>query len=147
MGEFEDQFEDELESEDEGDEIINAEDEGMEIDGVKVDGEITRAQEDDDEPEPEAQVYLPGDKLEEGQTLEPDQSAYVMLHRLNVTWPCLSFDTLVDHLGSERRQFPHTAYFVAGTQADTARNNELMVMKASSMHKTIKDGSEYQFGS
>ena len=95
-----------------------------------------------EEAEPESQVYLPGDKLEEGQVLEPDQSAYEMLHRLNVTWPCLSFDVLKDHLGSDRQRFPHTAYWVAGTQADVAKNNEVMVMKASSMHKTIKDGGE-----
>lgn len=68
-----------------------------------------------------------------------------MLHRLNVTWPCLSFDVLRDQLGSaaERQKYPQTAYFVAGTQADTAKNNELMVMKASSMHKTQKDGGEF----
>lgn len=65
-----------------------------------------------------------------------------MLHRLNVTWPCLSFDFLKDHLGSDRQKYPHTAYFAAGTQADTAKNNELMVMKASGMHRTNKDGSE-----
>lgn len=111
--------------------------------GVKVDGEIQRPEGDeDDEAEPEAQVYLPGDALEPGQQLEPDQSAYEMLHRLNVTWPCLSFDFLKDHLGSDRQKYPHTAYFAAGTQADTAKNNELMVMKASGMHRTNKDGSE-----
>lgn len=63
---------------------------------------------------------------------------------MGVTWPCLSFDILHDHLGpaAERVAFPHTAYFVAGTQADVAKNNELSVMKASSMHRTQKDGSE-----
>lgn len=142
MGEFEDQYEDELESESGEEDAADAEP-GMEIDGVPVDDEIQRVDDDDEEgQEPEAQVYLPGDKLEEGQTLEPDQSAYEMLHRLNVTWPCLSFDHLRDHLGSNRQKFPHTAYLVAGTQADVAKNNELMVMKASGMHKTNKDGGE-----
>ncbi|CAO1633636.1 unnamed protein product [Parajaminaea phylloscopi] len=141
MGEFEDQFEDEMESEDEAE---GEGEEGMEIDGVRVSGEIHRPDDDEDDAEgeeQEEQVYLPGDKLEEGQTLEPDQSAYEMLHRLNVTWPCLSFDHLSDHLGSNRQKFPHTAYMVAGTQADVAKNNELMVMKASGMHKTQKDGN------
>lgn len=87
-------------------------------------------------------MYLPGAPLEKDQVLEPDQSAYEMLHRLNVTWPCLSFDTLRDHLGSDRATYPHTAYLVAGTQADTARNNEVMVMKASSMHRTQGDDGE-----
>lgn len=149
MGEFEDQFEDELESEGDSDgEVVDARDEDedgtMEIDGVKVDGEIQRPEEEEDEEEEEeAQVYLPGDKLEEGQTLEADQSAYEMLHRLNVTWPCLSFDILQDSIGWDRQTYPHTAYFAAGTSAEHAKDNELMVMKASGMHKTNKDGSEY----
>lgn len=148
MGEFEDTFEDEFE---EDGEVIDNESEDdedddgntMEIDGVKVDGEIQRPDSDDEVEEP-TNVYIPGvgAPLESGQTLEPDQSAYEMLHRLNVTWPCLSFDVLQDHLGTNNRRYPHSAYFVAGTQADTARNNELMVMKASSMHKTNKDGGE-----
>jgi ribosome assembly protein RRB1 len=152
MGEFEDTFEDEYEDEKATGEVIDnaSEDEdedegeeGMEIDGVKVDGEIQRP-ESDDEAEPPTNVYIPGvgPSLESGQTLEPDQSAYEMLHRLNVTWPCLSFDVLKDSLGTVNRKYPHSAYFVAGTQADTAKNNELMVMKASSMHKTNKDGGE-----
>ena len=87
---------------------------------------------------------MPGSApLPEGHTLVPDQSAYDMLHRLNVTWPCLSFDFLRDNLGSQRQSFPHTAYLVAGTQADVAKNNEVLVMKASSMHRTSRDDGMY----
>ncbi|EPQ29087.1 uncharacterized protein PFL1_03376 [Pseudozyma flocculosa PF-1] len=159
MGEFEDQFEDEFEDEevdhnarnDDDDDSDNASDdedggEEMEIDGVRTDGKIRRADEEEDgtadkaAAAAEVQAYIPGvNKLEEGQTLEADQSAYEMLHKLNVTWPCLSFDHLRDHLGSDRQGFPHTSYFVAGTQADIAKNNEIMVMKASSLHKTQGD--------
>ncbi len=143
MGEFEDAFEDELEEE----EFDDGE--------MSVDGEITRDDEDDeeedDDEEEEAEdtkVYLPSQHPDStGVQLEPDQSAYEMLHRLNVTWPCLSFDILPDSLGSERAAFPHTAYFVAGTQADQPKNNEVLVMKASSMHRTNKDGGEYTFHS
>lgn len=148
MGEFEDTFEDEFEDEEANGQVVDNEsdedDEAMEIDGVKVDGEIQRAESDNEENVP-TNVYIPGvgAPLENGQTLEPDQSAYEMLHRLNVTWPCLSFDILRDSLGTNTRKYPHSAYFVAGTQADTAKNNELMVMRASSMHKTNKDGGEY----
>lgn len=116
--------------------------------GVKVDGKITRLDEEDEEDSnlPEPQVYLPNSSqpLTEGQVLEPDQSAYEMLHRLNVRWPCLSFDILQDHLGSERNQFPHEAFLVAGTNAGdgNAKENELMIMKASSMWGTGKDGGE-----
>ncbi|KAE8271488.1 hypothetical protein A4X09_0g850 [Tilletia walkeri] len=160
MGEFEDEFEDEIEVDGaDGGEVIYAADSDDEeddeedgdtvmIDGVPVHGKIQQLDEDDedDDTQPqtqETQVYIPGThKLEEGQTLEPDQSAYEMLHRLNVTWPCLSFDVLADHLGSERRKFPHTSYFVAGTQADQASKNEIMVMKASQMYRTQKDGAD-----
>lgn len=151
MGEFEDQFEDEF---DEEDAVIAARDsddeddddaDTMEVDGMKVDGKIQRPEDDEaDGAEPEAQVYIPGTtKLEEGQTLEADQSAYEMLHRLNVTWPCLSFDHLKDHLGNDRQSYPHTSYMVAGTQADTASHNEIIVMKASSLHKTQNDDGKF----
>ena len=159
MGEFEDQFEDEFEDEDaththqadddDGDDDDDDDgDEGMEVDGVKVSSKITRVDDEDGDEaqaqQPESQVYIPGvNTLQDGQTLEVDQSAYEMLHKLNVTWPCLSFDHLRDHLGNDRQSFPHTSYFVAGTQADVPKNNEVMVMKASSLHKTQNDDSEY----
>lgn len=157
MGEFEDAFEDEFEEEhasdeddeDEGDDGNDDGEGGMEIDGVRVDDVIRRPEDEEEgdeegDQEPETKVYIPGvgEPLAQGQKLEPDQSAYEMLHRLNVTWPCLSFDVLQDHLGSTSRRYPHTAYFVSGTQADTAKNNELLVMRASSMHKTQKDGGK-----
>ena len=148
MGEFEDAFEDEIEEEEFDDEA--------EQDDMSVDGEITRPEddedeeEDDEEDEADTKVYLPSQHKantnSEAVPLEPDLSAYEMLHRLNITWPCLSFDILRDTLGVERGQggggFPHTAYFVAGTQADQPKNNEVLVMKASSMHRTNKDGGE-----
>lgn len=127
MGEFEDPFEDEIESDGE---IVQNEDDDMD--------------EDEDEPEVQTKPFMPGTmQLEEGQTLVPDQSAYHMLHRMNVTWPCLSFDFLRDHLGSQRQSMPHTAFLVAGTQADTAKNNEVLVIKASSMHRTQHDDGTY----
>ncbi|CAD6906402.1 unnamed protein product [Tilletia controversa] len=159
MGEFEDEFEDEIEVDGaDGGEVIYAPDSDDEededdngdtvmIDGVPVHNKIQQLDDDDEDDEQpqtqEKEVYIPGThKLEEGQTLEPDQSAYEFLHRLNVTWPCLSFDILADHLGSERRKFPHTSYFVGGTQADLASKNEIMVMKASQMYRTQKDGAD-----
>ncbi|WFD42336.1 Ribosome assembly protein rrb1 [Malassezia psittaci] len=134
MGEFEDPFEDEMESEDEGVVVDAAENGEMEIEEEEDD------EEEEEENEPVTEAYVPKAKeLREGQTLVPDQSAYHMLHRMNVAWPCLSFDFLRDHLGNQRQAFPHTAYLVAGTQADVAKNNEVLVMKASSMHRTSKD--------
>lgn len=44
--------------------------------------------------ENELEVFLPGQELKEGEILVHDSSAYDMLHSMNVTWPCLSFDFL-----------------------------------------------------
>ena len=135
MGEFEDPFEDEIESDGE---VVNNQGE-MELEEVE-----NEALDDEETSAPPTEAYMPGVMpLEEGQTLVPDQSAYHMLHRMSVTWPCLSFDFLRDHLGSQRQTMPHTAYFVAGTQADTAKNNEVLVMKASAMHRTSRDDGTY----
>lgn len=62
-----------------------------------------KMEEDEDEDEQEPGLYLPGQPLEEGETLEADQSVYVMLHNLNVRAPFLSFDVLEDSLGEERK--------------------------------------------
>ena len=143
MGEFEDPFEDEIES-DEGEVVDAADEEGMEIDGVPVSGKIQEIGDEDEEVPAPAEAYIPGvNKVPEGQALVPDQSAYDMLHRMDVNWPCLSFDFLRDHLGSQRQTMPHTAYLVAGTQADTAKNNEILVTKASAMHRTSRDDGTY----
>ncbi|KAH7572146.1 hypothetical protein JRO89_XS04G0211200 [Xanthoceras sorbifolium] len=64
-----------------------------------------------------AKVWQPGvDKLEEGEELQCDPTAYNSLHAFHIGWPCLSFDILRDSLGLVRNEFPHTVYFVAGTQ-------------------------------
>lgn len=62
-----------------------------------------KMEEDEDEDEQEPGLYLPGQPLEEGETLEADQSVYVMLHNLNVRAPFLSFDVMEDSLGEERK--------------------------------------------
>jgi len=86
------------------------------------------------------QVFIPGrDKLEEGEVLDFDNSAYDMLHSLTMEWPCLSIDILQDKLGAQRKKFPMTTYVVAGTQADTPQNNKVMVMKMSHLCKTKHD--------
>ncbi|KAF0492453.1 WD40 repeat-like protein [Gigaspora margarita] len=128
IGEFEDPWEDEFESESE--DIIE-------------DTEAASDNENAMEIEESAdQVYLPGQELGKDEFLEADQSVYEMLHSLNVKWPCLSFDILHDSLGEERKMYPATAYIVAGTQADKPKNNELIVMKMSQLHKTQNDGDD-----
>nr|KAJ3421404.1 ribosome biosynthesis protein rrb1 [Polyrhizophydium stewartii] len=133
MGEFEDAWEDEIDDDDEGEVVIapdsDDEDEAMEQDD-----------EDDDDAEKDVQVYLPGQKLDEGEVLVADQSTYEMLHAMHVEWPCLSFDVARDNLGAGRTTFPMTAYVVAGSQASEASLNRIYVMKMSSLHKTKHDG-------
>jgi ribosome assembly protein RRB1 len=89
-----------------------------------------------------AKVYLPGQKLDEGEELVVDNSAYEMLHQMGVEWPCLSFDILADKLGSTRSSFPMTTYMVTGSQADTVKNNSLYVMKLSQLHRTKHDNDD-----
>ncbi|CAG8715866.1 10985_t:CDS:2, partial [Acaulospora colombiana] len=125
MGEFEDPWEDEYEEEI----IENAESDIEDEDVMEIE-------------ESGEQVYLPGQELGKDETLEADQSAYEMLHSLNVKWPCLSFDVLRDDLGEERKTFPATLYIVAGTQADKPKNNELMVMQMSQLHRTQNDDDD-----
>ena len=62
------------------------------------------------------QVWLPGDEMGEGETLQYDPSVYDCMSAMSLDWPCLSFDVLRDHLGGPRAAFPHTLFMVAGTQ-------------------------------
>ena len=75
------------------------------------------------------------DKLEDGETLDYDNSAYLMYHAMNMEWPSLSFDVLRDELGEGRVNLPATCYFVSGSQADKKQNNRLTCMKVSNLHK------------
>jgi ribosome assembly protein RRB1 len=106
---------------------------------MDVDGVIPAAEDGDGAPAP-ADVFLPGSRaLAADEVLEADDSVYTMRHALGVRWPCLSFDVLRDALGDGRQTYPATAYIVAGTQADAAKNNELAVYKLSALHRTQRD--------
>ncbi|KDQ63336.1 hypothetical protein JAAARDRAFT_29356 [Jaapia argillacea MUCL 33604] len=135
MGEFEDAWEDEIES----DEDVR---DGGE-DGMDVDEEVLPAIEDTEDQPPAKDVYLPGTHvLGKDEILEADDSVYEMRHSMNVNWPCLSFDILRDSLGDQRQRYPATAYLVTGTQADVAKNNEVAVYKLTSLHRTQKDNAD-----
>ncbi|CAN8242343.1 unnamed protein product [Cochlearia groenlandica] len=77
-------------------------------------------------------VWQPGvDKLEDGEELQCDPTAYNSLHGFHVGWPSLSFDILGDKLGLNRTEFPHTVYMVDGTQAEQAAHNSIGLSKIS----------------
>lgn len=121
---WEDEFdsEEEHENEDEGEQ--SDDDQKMEVDYPTGVEEI-------------ATPFILGvDSISEGDTLEADDSAYVMRHALKIGWSCLSFDILRDNLGDERQRLPTTAYVVAGSQADRPENNTVSVFKLSSLHRT-----------
>ncbi|ORY15249.1 glutamate-rich WD repeat-containing protein-like protein 1 [Clohesyomyces aquaticus] len=133
--EFEDEYEDEFESEDE---IFEAG-----VDG-RPDAE-READERENAMEVDQGTFIPGrHKLSAGETLSPDLSTYELLHTLDAPWPCLSCDIIPDSLGSDRKTYPATVYAVAGTQAARGRDkeNQIMVMKMSSLSRMEKDDEE-----
>jgi ribosome assembly protein RRB1 len=103
---FEDPFGDEFEDEEFEEPQIDADDSENEDED-----ELANRQQQMEEDEPKQkdnapkQVWRPGvDKLEDGEALEYDPSAYVMYHSLRTEWPCLSFDLLKDNLGDNRQR-------------------------------------------
>ena len=95
--------------------------------------------------EVDQRTFIPGrDKLNAGESLSPDSSAYQMLHTLTTTWPCLSFDIIRDSLGDNRKSYPATIYAVAGTQAESRKpkDNQMLVMKLSGLSRTERDHDE-----
>ncbi|XP_073703698.1 glutamate-rich WD repeat-containing protein 1 [Garra rufa] len=91
----------------------------------------------------EEKVYVPGlQPLQPGEELEMDRSAYRMYHECQTGAPCLSFDVVRDGEGEGREQFPLSLVLCAGTQADTALSNRLIVMRMHNLHETEKDKDE-----
>lgn len=133
--EFEDEFEDEFESEDE---ILEAGVDGRPDEEREAEERASGAMDVDRE------TFIPGrHKLDAGQTLAPDLTAYEMLHTLEPTWPCLSFDIVKDNLGDGRKVYPATVYAVGGTQAARGREreNQVMVMKLSGLSRNDQAGN------
>ncbi|SCZ98772.1 BZ3500_MvSof-1268-A1-R1_Chr7-1g09267 [Microbotryum saponariae] len=148
MGEFEDQWDDEIEQDEEAGEVIDANDktDDEEEDG-EADQEMVEANEDEHNADravsskraPSPEAYLPGGKLEEGEFLQPDLSTYPLLHSFVPTWPSLSFDILRDDLGEQRRGYPASCSIVSGTQAQDRTANEITVMHWEGLGRTRKD--------
>lgn len=120
--------------------------EGMEFDSeeepeseedIVQDGEL----QEDEEGEGDAQVYLPGGEIGEGEGLVMDRTAYVCHAEFQTEWPCLTVDILPDALGAgeARSRFPMTTYMISGTQAQSASANAILVMKASNIRQMQED--------
>ncbi|XP_062321818.1 glutamate-rich WD repeat-containing protein 1 [Osmerus eperlanus] len=100
--------------------------------------------------EDEGKVYVPGvEPLQPGEELEMDRSAYRMYHECQTGAPCLSFDVLRDGNGDSREQYPMSMLLCAGTQADAALSNRLLVIRMHNLHGTEekeKEGDESSDG-
>ncbi|CAK6966125.1 glutamate-rich WD repeat-containing protein 1 [Scomber scombrus] len=124
----EDTFAEENDEMEEMDEVGSDADEGVDMEEGGGDGDG------------EKKVYVPGmEPLQPGEELEMDRSAYRMYHECQTGAPCLSFDILRDTEGENREQFPLSMLLCAGTQADTALKNRLLVMRMHNLHGTEKD--------
>lgn len=151
MGEFEDNWDDELEEDgDEGEVIDAAEDdndddeEGMEVVYEEGEGGEPLEGEEEEDPNqirraPSPIAFLPTDTLAEGEFLQPDLSTYPLLHSFVPTWPSLSFDILRDGGGEERRGYPVSCALVAGTQSQDKTGNEITIMRWEGLGKTRKE--------
>ncbi|XP_041843748.1 glutamate-rich WD repeat-containing protein 1 [Melanotaenia boesemani] len=112
-------------------EMGSDDDEGEDMDEEGADGEE------------EKKVYVPGiEPLPPGEELEMDRSAYRMYHECQTGAPCLSFDIIKDADGEGREQFPLSMLLCAGTQAETALKNRLLVMRMHNLHGTEKENEE-----
>ena len=134
---FEDPFGDEFEEEDyaDNDDDDDEDDEqALERMARGEDGEEEEEEEIDEAPK---NIWRPGvDKIEDGEELEYDPSAYIMYHSLRTEWPCLSFDILKDNLGENRQRYPFSMFVVTGSQADKSDKNKITLLKLSELHKT-----------
>jgi ribosome assembly protein RRB1 len=89
--------------------------------------------------EVEGRLWRAGDSMASDEKLDYDSSAYDMLHRLHMEWPCLTFAFAKDGLGEQRSKYPLTSFAVAGTQAEQTSQNKLVCAKFSQLSKTRHD--------
>ncbi|KAI3600474.1 ribosome assembly protein rrb1 [Moniliophthora roreri] len=134
LGEYEDPWEDEHESDGE---VVDGQENEENGDAMQVD-----EADEDTRREGKRPFILGVDEVPEGDTLEPDESTYIMRHDLGMDCSCLSFDILVDDLGENRQRLPTSAYVVTGSQARRPQDNKVSILKLSSLHRTQIHGRQ-----
>jgi len=107
--------------------VVHMKDEQVDED----DDDAETSSEDEEEEEGAEDVYVPGDKLEDGQTLEVDENAYIVYHQCSLGPPCLSFDVIQEEV---KEDFPISVTCVAGTQAAKVTANNIIVFRMSNLH-------------
>lgn len=136
-GELENLSGDDYESEGE---IIELDQSDEELEGaIDESGLIAKAKESQIDQEEESTLYLPhrSRPLGPDEVLEADPTVYEMLHNVHMPWPCLTLDILPDRYGNERRSYPAKMYVATATQASKSKDNEMIIMKLSSLAKTL----------
>lgn len=138
-GEMENLSGDDYESEGE---IIELDQSDDELEGaIDSDGLIAKAKaaQNQQAEEGDDSLYLPhrSRPLGPDEVLEADPTVYEMLHNVHMPWPCLTLDVLPDRYGNERRSYPAKMYVATATQAQKSKDNEMIIMKLSSLSKTL----------
>lgn len=115
---------------------------------IDTDGLVQKAKQqtqvDNTQQNEENGLYLPhrSRPLGPDEVLEADPTVYEMLHNVNMPWPCLTLDILPDRYGDERRSYPAKMYIATATQASKSKDNEMIIMKLSSLSKTLAKSEE-----
>lgn len=123
-------------------EIIELDQDDAQLDdAIDTEGLINKAKNEteDLQNEEENTIYLPhrSKPLGPDEVLEADPTVYEMLHNVNMPWPCLTLDILPDKYGNERRSYPAKMFLTTATQASHSKDNEMIIMKLSSLTKTL----------
>jgi len=114
-------------------------DQEMDVDTVKNEEESEDETDSSDEEEGDEKVYLPGEKLEDGEELEIDEAAYIVYHQASLGPPCLSFDIIPEQCNPD---FPLSVTAVAGTQAAKITANSIIAFRMSNMHHVRPAGED-----
>jgi len=115
----------------------------MELDeAMDSDQDSDEEDEKDENDDRQKEAFIPGKhSIEKDEELVRDESAYKLYHEFQTGAPCLSFDIIRDDLNRSAGDFPATAFIVAGTMSQSAKDH-LIVLKLSNMHEQAQNDPE-----